>query len=238
MDWCPVCSTQHAGRRECPGELLATGPERHGVRLSVSGDGIREVYGVLVAESGDLWRARILTYPNMLWSVPGGRGTLKFAGTSAFEVQAKALDFVRRHCAARGIRILEQTADVDNGVVDPEAAPVQAPRFAQEERLPHTLPVRYGEAKTLLNGVTADLSHGGLFIVSEDLLPVGSEIKMLLQLDQYSIPLMGKVAWRRDVAKGCKAAGIGVELRNPPSMYARYVDSIKPAETDEAAAAS
>ena len=78
--WCPICQTQHATRKDCPGEVLASGPERHGWRVLVRTPTRAEVYGVLIAESEDRWRARVVTYPNMLWSVPGGRGTLKFVG--------------------------------------------------------------------------------------------------------------------------------------------------------------
>ena len=227
MDWCPVCCTQHATRPECPGELLATGPERHGARLSVWTGTVSEVYGVLVAESGGLWRSRILTYPNMLWSVPGGRGTLKFVGASAQEVERKALDFLRRHCVARGTRILEESAEVEVGAVEPEAAPDANPRGGKDERLPHGLPVRFGETKPTLAGRTADLSYGGLFIVTDNLLVKGLRIKIMLQLDQFSIPLVGTIAWRRQGHSGGKPAGMGIELQGAPAMYVRYVESIK-----------
>lgn len=60
-----------------------------------------EYYGVLIAESGAYWRARIFTYPNMLWSVPGARGTIKFAGASSKEAEALAIEFLREHCEQR-----------------------------------------------------------------------------------------------------------------------------------------
>lgn len=200
------------------------------MRLTVWGGSVREVYGVLIAEAGDVWRSRVLTYPNMLWSVPGGRGTMKFSGASAQEVQAKALDYIRRHCDERGVRILEETVDVETAAVEPEAAAEQMPSGAKEERLDHSLMVRYGESKTTMAGRTADLSYGGLFIVTDDLLPKGRRIKMLLQLDQFSIPLQGIVAWRRQHASGGKRRGMGIELSNPPSMYARYVEAVKRTE--------
>lgn len=59
-------------------EAPATGPERHGWRVHVETSRGVEAIGVLVAPSGDLWRSRILTYPNVLWTAPGGRSTLKF----------------------------------------------------------------------------------------------------------------------------------------------------------------
>ena len=35
MEWCLVCCTAHGKDDPCPGELLATGPERHAWRVSV-----------------------------------------------------------------------------------------------------------------------------------------------------------------------------------------------------------
>ena len=67
-----------------------------------------EVYGILVAEAGEHWRARILTYPNMLWSIPGGRGTIKFVGASAQDAERQAIEFIREHCRKRGFKLLEE----------------------------------------------------------------------------------------------------------------------------------
>ena len=100
--WCTVCCTRHTPGAECPGTLLATGPERHAHKFSVAQkDGRLEYYGVLIAEAGDYWRARVFTYPNMLRSVPGGRGTIKFAGATAKEAETRAIEFLHEHCEAR-----------------------------------------------------------------------------------------------------------------------------------------
>ena len=61
-----------------------------------------EAYGVLVAPSRDLWRSRIITYPNVLWTVPGGAVTLKFAGRSPQHAESQAVAFVEGHINARG----------------------------------------------------------------------------------------------------------------------------------------
>ena len=78
--WCPVCGSVHAGPRDCPGDLRATGPERHGWRVAVETPLGIEAYGILVAPTHERWRARILTFPNVLWTIPGGAATLKFVG--------------------------------------------------------------------------------------------------------------------------------------------------------------
>ena len=82
--WCTVCCTRHAPGGDCPGSLLATGPERHARKITaIAKDNRVEYHGILIAEAGDHWRARIFTYPDVLWRVPGGAGTVKFAGTTA-----------------------------------------------------------------------------------------------------------------------------------------------------------
>ena len=52
MDWCQVCSTRHEQGVGCPGELLATGKERYGRKITVLNEMREEVYGVLLAECG------------------------------------------------------------------------------------------------------------------------------------------------------------------------------------------
>jgi len=226
IPWCPVCQTRHASRKDCPGELLATGPERHAWRVQVQTPTRTEVYGVLVAESRERWRARIVTYPNMLWSVPGGRGTLKFVGDTAEEAARRALAFIREHCAALGYKVAERGPAVESRPVDAEAAPAQQPRGSRDPRHLRSLVIRYGAEKPERLGMTADLSKSGLFIITEDPLPAGCELKMLLELDRYSVPLVGKVAWRRAKAEQGRPAGMGIQLRTPPHVYARYVGSL------------
>lgn len=226
IPWCPVCQTRHASRKDCPGELLATGPERHAWRVQVRTPTRIEVYGVLVAESRELWRARIVTYPNILWSVPGGRGTLKFVGETAEAAEKAAIDFIREHCSARGYEVAERSPAVESRPLEAEAAEVQQPRGSRGLRHLRSLVIRYGPDKPDRLGMTSDLSKSGLFIITEDPLPAGRDLKMLLELDRYSVPLVGKVAWSRAKAQQGRPAGMGVQLRTPPHVYARYVGSL------------
>ena len=60
-----------------------------------------EVYGALVAPAGRLWRARILTYPNTLWAIPGDGGPMKFVGGTPQAAERQAIAFIEEHCAKR-----------------------------------------------------------------------------------------------------------------------------------------
>ena len=66
--FCRVCGTEHQGPASCPGELPATGVERPGWRVQVETPFGHEAIGVLLAPSHEQWRARIVTYPNVLWT--------------------------------------------------------------------------------------------------------------------------------------------------------------------------
>src|SRR6267143_1834934 len=92
--FCCVCGTEHSGPASCPGELRATGAEKHGWRVNVETPFGHEAIGVLLAPSHDVWRARILTYPNVLWAAPGGRGAIKFVGDTPAEAEERAIKFV------------------------------------------------------------------------------------------------------------------------------------------------
>lgn len=227
IPWCPVCQTRHASRMDCPGELLATGPERHAWRVQVRTATRTEVYGVLVAESRELWRARILTYPNMLWSVPGGRGTLKFVGETALEAERQAVEFIREHCRLRGYDLADKSPTVESRPLEPEQAATPQPQGSSDSRQLRSLVIRYGPEKPERLGMTADLSKSGLFIITDDPLAVGQDLKLLLELERYSVPLAGKVAWRRAKAEQGRPAGMGVQLRTPPNIYARYVGKLE-----------
>jgi hypothetical protein len=74
-----------------------------------------EAIGVLLAPSHDVWRARILTYPNVLWAAPGGRGAIKFVGDTPAEAEARAIKFVEEHVRAKRYLRRDGVAAFDGG---------------------------------------------------------------------------------------------------------------------------
>jgi hypothetical protein len=132
--FCCVCGTEHHGPASCPGELRATGAETPGWRITVETQFGHEEIGVLLAPSHDQWRARIVTYPNTLWTAPGGRGTLKFVGDTREQAEAQAIDFVNRHVEAKRGKTPRTTATAHH-------------LLAVIPRKARVLPVRYGIAR-------------------------------------------------------------------------------------------
>jgi uncharacterized protein (TIGR02266 family) len=233
--WCTVCNTRHEKRGDCPGELRITEPERYGWRVLVHTGSRSEVYGVLVAPTHEHWRARILTFPNMLWCVPGDRGTVKFVGNNASEAENAAIEFIKEHCNQRGYAVLGEPAMVEAQSLDEQSEPQDAggPEVLGRQRFLKLLSVRFGVDKPTRIGRTADLSAGGLFIITDEPLRADTKIKIRLDLEGFAVPLTGRVAWTRPKAEQGRQAGMGIQLDHAPPMYQRYVDRLRAEHSDE-----
>ncbi|HXV76731.1 MAG TPA: PilZ domain-containing protein [Candidatus Polarisedimenticolaceae bacterium] len=232
--WCALCNTQHAPSDACPGELEVTEPERHGWRVLVHTGSRTEVYGVLIGPTGGAWRARVLTFPRMLWSIPGGRGTIKFAGRTPQEAERKAVEFILAFCKGRGYSVLGEPAVVESAQLRNEASGHPA-KLQARQRFLKSLPIRYGRQSPQADGQTGDLSHGGLFVMTARPLPTDSPIKLRIDLDGFSVPLSGRVAWSRSAAETGRPAGMGVQLTQAPPIYRRYVDRLRQRQEESAA---
>ena len=209
---------------------MATGPERHARKFKVTQHKHVEYYGVLIAESGDLWRARIFTYPNMLWSVPGGRGTIKFAGATAAEAEAQAIEFLTEHCTDRRLTLQESDDEKPPGRVEKEQAARLSPRGGKEERHSRKVPIRFGEKKAERAGTTVNLSRTGIYIATANPIEIGKRVRMSLDIPEYTIPLTGTVVWVRINPIPGKPRGMGVQLQQSPALYRRYVAKVEEEE--------
>ena len=224
LTWCPVCGGSHGSRAECPGELRATGPERHGWRVAVDTPFGVDAYGVLVAPSGDLWRARIITYPNVVWTVPGGLLTLKFAGKTPQEAEAKAIAFVEGHITARGYA--RHDAVEPPGVLSFRAEAAASAAESPASRKLLAVPVRFGAGPSLVSAMTGNLSESGLFVVTLAPLDPGTGLRVLIDLETGPTGLSGKVIWARPRTVLGRPAGMGVHLLSPPAPYREFVREI------------
>jgi uncharacterized protein (TIGR02266 family) len=218
------CGTSHDAGDECPGVLLATGPERHGWRVLADTPQGPEVYGTLVAPAGDRWRARVLTYPNVLWIVDRGN-TVKFLGSTPRQAENAAIEFIKSHCKRRGFTMRTEVPAVESGEVDLEqdesAASSEAMRASRRQL--HAVRVRYGVGRPNREAATDDLSEGGLFIRTDEPVPEGTLLQLRLDVEGFGIPLRGVVRWTRDEEEEGRPGGMGIKLVNPHPRYIHYV---------------
>lgn len=219
-EFCPICCTQHDLSEPCPGELRPTGPERHGWAVAVDAPRGVEVYGVVLAPSDPLWRARIVTYPHAAWTIPGARGTLKFVGSTEGEAEAKALEFVLQWCAERKRKPRDGFGPWDR----PDGPEFRRP----PPRNRRSIPVRYavdGSKMTLTT--TTNVSPSGMFVTATDPLPAGTILDIELEIFGCLAHMRGQVAWTRDILEPGRPRGMGVRLLEPPPVYKMFVRSLK-----------
>jgi hypothetical protein len=222
IGWCPVCGTRHERPSDCPGELRPTGPERHGWRVTVETPIGIEAYGVLVVDCGGVWRARILTYPNVLWCAPRGEGALKFVGATAAEAEDQAVTFVLEHCHTRGFTVRNAAIGVPSAALPEDAA--QAVPALRKVRF---LPIRFGALKPSNVAKTGNLSETGLFILTPDPADPGSRLALTLTVGhEVYVDLAGRVVWRRKDHFVGRVPGMGIQLPGPPEEYLEYVRSL------------
>ncbi len=226
LTYCPVCGGSHTKPEDCPGDLQATGPERHGWRVTVETPFGLEAYGVLVAPSRDLWRSRIITYPNVLWTVPGGAVTLKFTGRSPQHAESQAVAFVEGHINARGY-VRRDALDL------PAVARFQAEAHAKAVaaqgpslRKIRALPVRFGAGPSLFAAMTGNLSETGLFVMTLAPFDPGTGLRVLIDLETGPVGLRGTVVWKREQLVLGRPLGMGVQLISPPEPYREFVEEL------------
>lgn len=223
--WCAVCCTRHGPSGDCPGELPATGPERHGWRVNVETPQGLEAYGVLVAESREFWRARIMTFPKILWLVPGGSGTIKFIGGTAQDAEGEAIAFIRRHCSQKGYRMHERAPRPVAGRIDLEGQPLP-PRLRPAIRVIRFLPVRFGVTRPSEAGGTGNISVTGMFVITKMPVLTGTDLQLMLGVKDRTLPLEGCVRWASEQHRVGRSPGMGIQLKSPPQAYQRYVRSL------------
>lgn len=239
QSWCRQCGTQHKPSAECPGELLAVGAERHGWRGLADTPRGPEVYGTLVAPVSQGWRARILTFPNILWVARDPQvGSMKFLAGSPGAAEKLAVDYIRAVCKRAGFTVRKELPYVESAKVDPERSPAltKSEKIRAAERKLKCIRIRYGVGRPTLEAETDDISEGGLFILTSRPLPVGTELRMFLETEELGIPLRGAVRWTRDHVVEGRPVGMGIRLAAPHPRYLHFVRQMLSARTIPAAA--
>jgi uncharacterized protein (TIGR02266 family) len=95
-------------------------------------------------------------------------------------------------------------------------------------RLHHEIPVAYRSVGSFLTDWATNISHGGLFINTRKPLPVGTAVKILIQLPGASFPfqLSGRVARVTDFDNRANMVpGMGIEFTDVDDPRRREIES-------------
>jgi uncharacterized protein (TIGR02266 family) len=68
----------------------------------------------------------------------------------------------------------------------------------RHERIALDVKVTMHSDSNFYTGFTQDISEGGVFIASHEVLPIGSEVRFSLTLGKGSVPCTGVVRWVRE----------------------------------------
>ena len=189
----------------------------------------RETYQVWLDEKPPGWMARIVTLPDRIWALPGGREVLKLYGSTSEEAEAAAMRFIEAECLQTGRRIAspwqsEAFRDAGKRAGMQDGSP--APRMARR------LLVRFGSEQPERPGVTANLSETGMFIVTDRPAPVGAPVRIDLRFPECQLALDGLVIWAREKRDEGRSLGFGVRLTNRPPEYLHRVRSLREVSPD------
>lgn len=229
--WCGTCGTSHSGPGTCPGTLRATGAERPAWRVNVATPYGEEAIGVLLAPSDDLWRARIITYPNVLWTLPGGRGTIKFVGDTEREAEQQAIAFIEEHVRTKRI-VRRDGLEAPGLLAGPISGPVSGPvptagrPYSTPPRKFTCVPLRWGLARASTRGVTVNVSLEGMFIAAVAPEAEGQPVLIHIDLEGHTLAMRGFVMWNRRRSEPGRPLGMGVRLSEPPALYRSFVTAL------------
>ena len=224
VDWCATCCTRHGLDVVCPGDARVTAEEVVGARLRYTTRRGRETYGVLLAPTLHGWRARIVTLPKALWTLPGVPKTMKFLGGTREKAEAEAFAFIKEHCRRRGHKPADEKMPGSPAAGSGDEPAVEN-RLAR--RKPLSIPALWGSREPEDDARTLDLSVGGLFLATALPPHVGARIVLLLDPGERRVRLAGTVVWSRRLPDGDLPAGMGVQLHHPPREYFDLVRRIR-----------
>jgi type IV pilus assembly protein PilZ len=82
------------------------------------------------------------------------------------------------------------------------------------ERFPTRIEVDYRSGETFLFAYIENISEMGIFVASNDPLPVGARIELRFEHEGQTFEIDGEVAWINPVRPGALNPGMGVRFTN------------------------
>jgi len=83
--------------------------------------------------------------------------------------------------------------------------------------------VNFSSENNFYAGETRDISLGGLFLVTDVAVPIGSELTVLLKLPTHVLSLRTEVVWT--VAEGTKSTGLGLRFIHLPTGAKQEIEA-------------
>ncbi len=97
----------------------------------------------------------------------------------------------------------------------------------RDSRLPAKLEVSYRTQGAFLIAYSVNLSKGGVFLETPDLLALGTEVTLRLDVpDAGEFELVGVVAWVRNGSPDGLPDGMGIQLRELDERYGEAIDKM------------
>lgn len=96
------------------------------------------------------------------------------------------------------------------------------------ERFEHRVLVTLTSDSNFYTGLTCDLSLGGLFIATEQPLPLGSKVSFDLALitGKVTVPIAGTVRWLRAEEAPGLPAGMGIQFDELHPRVAKHIHAL------------
>ena len=167
-------------------------------------------------------------HPNVLWTVPGGRSSLKFVGATPQEAEASALSFIAGHDGARPAERLRSVSSPRPQPAPRAPALPAIPAAACASRRKRVrFAVRFGQARAAVLGTTANVSPDGMFIATPAPPEPGTPLRVHVEAHGGTVELRGIVMWRRTTSDRGRPPGMGVKLLYPPPVWEGLVASLE-----------
>ena len=212
--WCRTCGAAHGGPEHCPGVLKPSGQGQTVWQSRYKTSVGETLFFVTLSSWADRWCARIFSQPNIPWSIPGGGTAIKFLAEDPEECKEEAIRFLTEFCSRKGY-------------TNPEAALSPAGDLENDRpsRVVKNLPLIWGTADPSNPGMSRNVSATGLFVATEIPLEPATTVRIRLALGALSLPLRGRVTWKRSAPDPGRRleAGMGIQLISPPSIYKGYI---------------
>jgi hypothetical protein len=227
LEWCRVCCSQHGQFVSCPGYVEISGHEKRGRQFMAHRPANSEAYQVLVAPAGELWQARIITIPDFEWKVPGSRRAAKFFDRSEVQAERKAVLYIQKFCKDKRVDLREIRAGQALGQDG-----LSTGRRARGKRYDHEMTALFGVDRPDWPARISNVSDTGVCLETRRPENVGQRVRIVLQVEEFRIPLVGVVAWSRRRSHRGLPLGMGVELDDPPAVYLQLLASLREPEPE------